>query len=145
MTRKGPKDVYIAWKNMKQRCVNPNHKFYDYYGGRGIAVCARWFHNFEIFKSDMGDKPVGTSIDRINNDGNYEPGNCRWANKSEQSKNQRPRSPKQTGNGRERFDESQVRAIRSDVRKLKEIAQEYGIAECTVSSIKTFHKYKWVV
>jgi hypothetical protein len=75
---------------MKQRCLNQNNKRYEDYGGRGISVCDRWLHSFENFLADVGRKPgLGYSIDRINNDGNYEPGNCRWATKLEQSRNRR--------------------------------------------------------
>lgn len=78
------------WNGMKQRCSNPNADNYSYYGGRGIKVCDRWFNSFENFLDDIGQRPsMKHSIDRINNDGNYEPSNCRWATKSEQRKNQR--------------------------------------------------------
>jgi hypothetical protein len=77
---------------MKSRCLNTNNKDYASYGGRGISVCARWM-TFDNFLADMGRKPApGLSIDRINNDGNYEPSNCRWATQQQQRKNQRPRS-----------------------------------------------------
>ena len=81
---------YRAWSNMIQRCTNPNNNRYSDWGGRGISVCERWL-TFENFFADMGVAPDGMSLDRINNDGNYEPANCRWATRSEQRRNQRPR------------------------------------------------------
>lgn len=81
---------YNAWKEMKQRCDNPKMHAYHSYGGRGITVCERWSHSFENFLQDVGRKPSHLhSIDRINNDGNYEPGNVRWATKKEQGRNRR--------------------------------------------------------
>lgn len=80
--------VYTRWADMKQRCLNPNNHAYENYGGRGITVCDRWV-TFENFYADMGDPPPGLSLDRFDNDGNYEPGNCRWATPEEQIANQR--------------------------------------------------------
>lgn len=80
--------LYNVWKGMRHRCNNKNDDHYHLYGGRGIAVCERW-NNFENFLKDMGPRPNSNySIDRINNDGNYEPNNCRWATITEQARNQ---------------------------------------------------------
>jgi hypothetical protein len=85
----------MAWCGMKQRCLYPNHNRYHLYGGRGIKVCKRWLKNFKNFLADVGRAPGPEySIDRINNDGNYEPGNVRWATKFEQARNRRNRKRK---------------------------------------------------
>lgn len=79
---------YNVYNHMKQRCLNPRDKRYDRYGGRGITICDRWLDSFEAFLEDMGRRPSSAhTIDRIDNDGNYEPGNCRWATQKQQQRN----------------------------------------------------------
>lgn len=85
---------FSCWEAMRQRCLNTNAPNFASYGGRGITVCDAWKESFRTFLADMGPRPsIAHSIDRINNEGNYEPSNCRWATPEQQNKNRRDNLP----------------------------------------------------
>lgn len=81
--------TYVSWCAMIDRCTNPNATQWKHYGGRGITICDHWRESFEAFLEDMGERPPERSLDRIDPDGNYEPGNCRWATRTQQARNRR--------------------------------------------------------
>ena len=107
--------------NMKSRCLNPNCPEWARYGGRGITICQAWIASFEAFLADMGERPDGTSIDRIDNDGNYEPGNCRWATNREQHGNQN-RSVILSRNGKSQCARAWEQELGLRIGKLKSVA-----------------------
>lgn len=86
--------TFHSYFNMIVRCYYPSHKSYDDYGGRGITVCRKWLLSFDQFLKDLGHRPIGMTLDRINVNKGYSPGNCRWATLSEQNSNQRRHSRK---------------------------------------------------
>jgi hypothetical protein len=110
---------FSSWTSMTQRVCNPNHKSFDDYGGRGITICERWLGSFENFYADMGDRPLGLTLERINNNGNYEPTNCEWATSKKQANNRRSNRPI-TLNGR--------------TRNLNEWASDAGIHRSLISN-----------
>lgn len=89
MSKKTRTSTYQCWRDMMRRCYNPARPHYCRYGGRGIRVCKRW-HTYDNFLADMGEKPIGRTLDRRNNSGHYSKRNCRWATALEQAQNRRP-------------------------------------------------------
>jgi len=128
--RKSPSKEYVVWQHIMRRCYTKTNPAYRYYGGRGISVCKRW-HDFSNFVSDMGVKPDGLSIDRIDNNGNYEPSNCRWATQKEQVQNSR--SAKLTSH--------LVAEIRASSEPSKILASKYGVNPDTITSIRAFRSW----
>lgn len=121
--------LYWVWGSMIQRCTDEKCKSFANYGARGVTVCDRWMGSFEAFASDVGEKPgPGYSIDRINNDGNYEPGNVKWSTPEEQRRNQRnTRLERAMPRYRE-----MVRA-REQGKTAAQVAQIFGVSEHTVT------------
>lgn len=110
--------TYIAWAMMLQRCNNEKHVGYDRYGGRGIKVCARWNKSFVAFLEDMGERPDGLTLERIDNDGDYCPENCKWATPAEQARNTR---------------RTRRVVIDGEARIVKEVAEELGLSDSLVN------------
>lgn len=134
--------LYSTWKGMRSRCNNPNHSRYKDYGERGISVCKEW-DDFYIFYSDMGDRPEGKTLDRIDNNGAYCKENCKWSTITEQNRSSR----------RCKLNEEQVRSIRQEPRQkpgrsqkgllsVQQIAEKYGVKYGTIRSILTHQNWK---
>ncbi len=113
----GISPTYHSWAGMTARCTNEGHRNYALYGGRGITVCDRWL-SFPNFLADMGEKPRGLSLDRIDGNGNYEPSNCRWATATEQARNR---------------SNTRTLTLNGETRPLAEWAERTGIHPATLS------------
>lgn len=126
--------TYNTWRGMRERCISEKHASYSWYGGRGISICDRWLGSFINFVEDMGERPKGMSLDRINPDGNYEPENCRWATVKQQS----------TNTVRGAITDEQKSAI-IEIYKIgvpaRMIADAVGIARGTVSALVSYSGY----
>lgn len=122
--------TYLCWQSMHQRCKGNHPSGHRHYAGRGVSVCRQWA-DFENFLADMGPRPgPGFSIDRVDNNGNYEPGNCRWTTATEQARNRRTT----------KLTTRSVTAIRqalSNGARAKALAKAFGVSERTISAIKT--------
>ena len=117
--------TYAAWIDMKTRCGNEKIKGYHSYGGRGIKVCDTW-ESFENFLADMGERPAGLSLDRIDNNGDYAPDNCRWATKNQQARNKR---------------NNRLLSFKGETRCLSEWAEIQGIKITTL--FQRLYAYGW--
>lgn len=125
--------TYESWSQMRSRCYCPTHKNWNNYGGRGISACERW-EVFENFLSDMGERPKGTTLDRYpDNNGNYEPGNCRWATVKEQGQNTRTT----------KLNEEKVREIRAarGIINGRALARKYDVSPAVICAVQLFQTW----
>jgi hypothetical protein len=120
--------TYYSWAGMIQRCTNPARINWQDYGGRGIHVCERW-RNFAAFLADMGERPAGTSLERNDPQGHYEPGNCCWATRRQQARNRR--STKLTAD-----DVAAIRSGLNDGQPWRSLARRFGVSKTLIGHIK---------
>jgi hypothetical protein len=125
--------TYRSWASMMDRSYNPKNKYWHRYGGRGIRVAERW-HRYINFVADMGHRPAWANggLDRIDNDDDYRPGNCRWTTMQEQLRD------------RTKLSASDVRAIRADNRPNYQIAPDYGVSRVCIHKVKQYITHKEV-
>lgn len=120
--------TYKSWQQMKDRCLNENHHAFKNYGARGIMIYERWMV-FENFLDDMGERPEGKTLDRIDNNGHYEPGNCRWSTKKEQSQNRR-------NNKLNKISIDKIKEMLNKNISQSRIANRFNVNQSTISRIK---------
>ena len=128
---------YVIWQAMKARCYYQGHSYFSHYGGRGITVCDRWRDDFHAFATDMGERPVGMTIDRIDNDRGYEPSNCRWATREQQTRNR----------SISRLDEESVTFIRMSMRigaRNIDLSRRFGVSASSIVAIRAGRSWKGV-
>jgi hypothetical protein len=131
--------TYRSWVYMKSRCYNPNHKDYPHYGEKGIIVCESWKNSFENFFDYMGERPSKEySLDRIDVNGNYEPGNCKWSNRQDQGQNRTT-----TKLTKEKVKE--IKILISEGNTNKSIAETYGVSMQCICDIKKGRRWTNVV
>ena len=126
--------LYQSWKGMRARCNSRGNSSYGFYGAKGIRICKRW-DDFWVFVKDMGERPIGFTIDRINGSGNYEPSNCRWVSRAEQSRNR-----KTTVLNKEKV--KTIRYLRTIGYSLKNLSIRYSISETHCDNICKNRKWK---
>lgn len=115
--------TYRSWKEMRQRCLNPKSDKWQWYGGRGVKICEQW-SDYSVFLADMGERPAGMTIDRIDNNGDYEPSNCQWATQLEQTR-------KQEKNVLTEETARQLKSDRADGMTYQELGKKYGVSKTT--------------
>ncbi len=131
---------------MKERCARPGNEYFARYGGRGIKVCARWRESFWNFVADMGPKPTGEhTLDRKDNDGNYEPGNCRWATPAEQGANKAAAQGERQGNSVLRdADVREIDRLLQSGARIVDIARTAGVSASAIDHIKRGKNWSWL-